>query len=159
KALLGWLAGNVADAEAARLLPAVDSFLAAQAVTTDEQALAVVVERRVPWEFLPSKHLASPLVWQALAGTVGMTPLLRNLARMTRIGAIGPFCSINDVAIRRLTDAEALKNARIHPMDVFLALRVYNSGVSQPNPREAPHTWQPVGEISDALDQAYDLSF
>lgn len=159
KALLGWLAGNIGDNEAARVLPAVDSFLAAQAVTTDEQALRVVIERHVPWEFLPSKHLASPLVWEALAGTVGMTALLRNLARMTRIGAIGPFSSVTGVVTRRLADTEALKRARIHPMDAFLALRVYNSGTSQPNPKEAPHTWDPVGEISDALEEAYDASF
>jgi 60 kDa SS-A/Ro ribonucleoprotein len=36
---------------------------------------------------------------------------------------------------------------------------VYNSGRSQPNPREAPATWQPVGEISDALEVAYDTAF
>jgi hypothetical protein len=39
-------------------------------------------------------------------------------------------------------------------MDVFLALRVYNSGVSQPNGKEAPHTWDQAGEISDALEDA-----
>jgi 60 kDa SS-A/Ro ribonucleoprotein len=78
---------------------------------------------------------------------------------MTRLGTIAPFATVNAEVVRRLTDAGALKHARIHPMDVFLALRVYNSGWSQPNPREAPSTWQPVGEISDALEDAYDKSF
>lgn len=159
KALLGWLAGNVSDSEAAGVIPAVDAFLAAQAVTSDEDALRVVIERRVPWEYLPSERLASPLVWEALAGTIGMTALLRNLARMTRIKALGPFSSVTGIVARRLADAEALKRARIHPMDVFLALRVYNSGTSQPNPRADRQDWQPVGEISDALEEAYDKSF
>jgi len=159
KALLGWLAGNVTDEHAAAVIPAVDSFLAAQAVTSHREAIAVVTERGVPWEFLPSKFLGSAQVWEALASTVGMTALLRNLARMTRIGTLGPYAEVNAVVVRRLTDAEALRQARIHPMDAFLALRVYNSGVSQPNPREAPHTWARVGEISDALEDAYDKSF
>jgi 60 kDa SS-A/Ro ribonucleoprotein len=128
-------------------------------VTSDREAIDVVTERRVPWEFLPSQFLASAQVWEALASTVGMTALLRNLARMTRLGTIAPFAAVNAEVVRRLTDTEALKNGRIHPMDVFLALRVYNSGRSRPNPREAPSTWQPVGEISDALEDAYDKSF
>src|SRR5581483_2558402 len=97
--------------------PAVDAFLAAQAVTSDRAAIAVVTQRRVPWEFLPSERLASPEVWEALAATVGLTALLRNLARMTRLGTIAPFAAVNAEVVRRLTDAAALKNARIHPMD------------------------------------------
>lgn len=159
RALLGWLAGNVGDADAAAVIPAIDAFLASQAVTSDDAAIAVVTERGVPWEFLPSRFLASPHVWEALAGTVGMTALLRSLARMTRIGTIAPFAAVNAEVVRRLGDTGALREARIHPMDVFLALRVYNSGTSQPNPKEPPVTWQPVGEICDALEDAYDRSF
>jgi 60 kDa SS-A/Ro ribonucleoprotein len=159
KALLGWLAGNVSDEEAAGVIPAIDAFLAAQAVTSDREAIAVVTERRVPWEYLPSRFQASADVWEALASTVGMTAMMRNLARMTRIGTISPFAPVNAEIVRRLGNADALREARIHPMDVFLALRVYNSGVSRPNPRDAPQTWSPVGEISDALEDAYSLSF
>jgi 60 kDa SS-A/Ro ribonucleoprotein len=159
RALLGWLAGNVGDAEAAAAVPAIDAFLAAQAVTSDAAAIAVVTGRGVPWEFLPSEFLASAQVWEALAGTVGMTALLRNLARMTRLGTLGPFAAANAVVARRLGDADALREARIHPMDVFLALRVYNSGRSRPNPRQAPVSWHPVAEITDALEDAYDKSF
>jgi 60 kDa SS-A/Ro ribonucleoprotein len=159
KALLGWLAGNLADPQAAAVIPAVDAYLAAQAVTSDQDAVAVVTERGVPWEFLASERLASPRVWEALASTVGMTALLRNLARMTRIGAVSPFATVNATVVARLTDAGALRQARIHPMDVFLALRVYNSGASQPNPRQPSQKWTPVAEIADALEVAYDMSF
>jgi 60 kDa SS-A/Ro ribonucleoprotein len=159
RALLGWLAGHVSDAEAAAVIPAVDAFLAAQAVSSAAAAIAVVTGRGVPWEFLPSEFLASPGVWEALAGTVGMTALLRNLARMTRVGAIGPFAAANAEVVRRLGDAAALRAARVHPMDVFLALRVYNSGMSRPNRKAPPVTWEPAGEISDALEDAYDKSF
>jgi 60 kDa SS-A/Ro ribonucleoprotein len=159
KALFGWLAGNVSDTEAAAAIPAIDAFLTSQAVTSEVDAIAVVTERGVPWEFLPSRFLSSPQVWEALASTVGMTALLRNLARMTRIGTIGPFAAVNAEVVRRLGNPDALRAARIHPMDVFLALRVYSSGRSRPDPREVAHTWDPVGEISDALEDAYDKTF
>ncbi|MER5326162.1 TROVE domain-containing protein [Streptosporangium roseum] len=159
RTLFGWIAGNVTDGQAREVLPAVDRFLTAKAVTSAAEAVGVVTERRVPWEFLPDAMLTEPSVWDALVDTVGMTALLRNLARMTRIGTLGPMSDATRRAVARLTDADALAKARVHPMDVFLALRVYGSGRAQPNPRAAAHTWQPVPAIRDALEEAYEASF
>jgi 60 kDa SS-A/Ro ribonucleoprotein len=159
RALLGWLAGKVADDEARSQVPAIDDFLSAQAVTTEAAAIAIATERKVPWEFLPSGLLASATVWEALVPHLGMTALLRNLARLTRLGVLGPFAPANEAVAARLRSAEVLRGGRIHPMDVFLALRVYNSGRSQPGRRAEGHTWTPVAEISDALEEAYKLSF
>jgi 60 kDa SS-A/Ro ribonucleoprotein len=159
RALLGWLAGKVADGEAGAHVSAIDAFLSAQGVTTEAAAIAVVTERKVPWEFLPSGLLASAMVWEALVPHLGMTALLRNLARLTRLGVLGPFAPANEAVIARLRSPEALRGGRIHPMDVFLAFRVYNSGQSKPDRRAEGHTWTPVAEISDALEEAYELSF
>ncbi|MBO0836168.1 MAG: hypothetical protein J2P28_11700, partial [Actinobacteria bacterium] len=54
RALIGWLTGKVLDDEARGALSDVDDFLVAQAVSTPAEAVAVIRERRVPWEFLPS---------------------------------------------------------------------------------------------------------
>jgi 60 kDa SS-A/Ro ribonucleoprotein len=96
RALIGWLAGNVSDDEARDVLPDVDNFLAAQAVTTAAQAVEVIQSRRVPWEFLPSDMLKDPTVWDELTGAIGLTALIRNLARMTRLGTLGPFATANE---------------------------------------------------------------
>lgn len=157
--LFAWLAGKADDAAAADVLPSVAKFIRAQAVTTPAEAIHVITEDRVPWEFLPSSVLADAGVWEALASTVGMTALVRNLARMTRIGAIAPFASVNQVVISRLTDQQALLKGRIHPMDLYLALRVYASGRSQPNLKADIQVWNPVAGISDALGEAFHLSF
>lgn len=135
---------------------AIDDFLTSQAVSNEADAILVVTRRGVPWEFLPSEFLASAKVWEALAGTVGMTALIRNLARMTRIGAIAPFSATVKRVAARLTDADALIRSRIHPMDIFLALRVYTSGRSQPDPRADAQTWNPVPVICDALERRRD---
>lgn len=159
RTLIGWLSGNLGDDEARAVLPDVDDFLAAQAVTTPAEAVAVIRKRRVPWEFLPPEVLGDKTVWDELVRTIGLTAVIRNLANMTRIGTIAPFTDATSRAVARLTNAEALVKARVHPMDLYLALKVYPSGVSQPDPRKPAKTWQPVGQIVDALEQAYELSF
>ncbi|SDH67247.1 SS-A/Ro ribonucleoprotein [Sinosporangium album] len=159
RVLFGWIAGNVSDDEARDELVAVDRFLTAKAVTTVKEAVRVVTEERVPWEFLPDAMLKEPAVWDALVDTVGMTALIRNLARMTRIGTLKPLGDATRRAVARLTDANALIKARIHPMDAWLALRVYGSGRSQPNPRADANTWRPVPAILDALEGTYELAF
>jgi len=157
--LIGWLAGRVNDADARVALPDVDDFLTAQAVTTPAEAIAVIRERRVPWEFLPSPVLKDAAVWAELTGTVGMTALIRNLARMTRLGTMTPDSEATSRVAARLTNQQALVNACIHPMDVYLALKAYQSGFSQPGLRKPAQMWEPVPAISDALEVAYDLSF
>lgn len=159
RALFGWIAGNVSDDDARGAVPAIDDFLTAKAVTSPAEAVRVVTERRVPWEFLPDAMLREPAVWDALIDTIGMTALIRNLARMTRIGTLKPMHDATHRAVARLTDGEALAKARIHPMDVFLALRVYASGQSQPNRRADVQRWTPVPAVLDALEEAFEASF
>jgi 60 kDa SS-A/Ro ribonucleoprotein len=159
KALLGWLAGDISDELAAAKLPAVDKYLQGKAATTPAKAVKAVTELRIPWEFLPSEVLSDKGVWEALASTVGITALIRNLARMTRIGAISPLSDTTSVVMRRLVNAEALAKGRVHPMTVYLALKVYASGRSQPNPKAPVQTWVPNRDVMDALEEAYELSF
>jgi 60 kDa SS-A/Ro ribonucleoprotein len=99
------------------------------------------------------------LVWGELIKTIGLTALIRNLARMTRIGTLAPFSPSLVNVTDRLSNAEAIVKARIHPMDLYLALKVYASGRSQPDRSKAPRTWQPVPTVIDALEYAYELSF
>jgi 60 kDa SS-A/Ro ribonucleoprotein len=157
-ALIGWLAGRVSDEDARALLAEVDSFLAAQAVTTAAQAVQVIRDRRVPWEFLPAGVLGEAEVWSELIGTIGLTALIRNLARMTRIGTIAPFAEATSRVTARLTDAAALARARVHPMDAYLALKVYQSGRAQ-HPGARPGRFTPVPAVVDALETAHELSF
>ncbi|GGT98342.1 RNA-binding protein [Actinomadura citrea] len=159
RALFGWIAGNVSDGDARALVPAVDAFLAAQAVTSVADAIDVVQDRGVPWEFLPDTVLTDAGVWGELVDTIGMTALIRNLSRMTRIGTLTPMGDATRRATERLTNADALAKARIHPMDLFLALRVHGGGHAYPNPRADVQHWTPVPAIVDALEEAYELSF
>ncbi|MFC4909715.1 TROVE domain-containing protein [Actinomadura gamaensis] len=113
----------------------------------------------MPREYLPNRVLGDAKVWEALVETVGLTALIRNLARMTQIRTLKPLEGATRRAVKRLTDQDALAAARIQPMDLYPAGRVYQSGQAQPHPRADVRRWTPVPEIADALDGAYDLLF
>jgi hypothetical protein len=44
-------------------------------------------------------------------------------------------------------------------MDAYMALKVYASGQSQPDQAKPARTWQPVAASTDALEEAFELSF
>jgi 60 kDa SS-A/Ro ribonucleoprotein len=72
---------------------------------------------------------------------------------------LAPFSPAVVDVVDRLTNGEAIVKGRIHPMDLYLALKTYASGRSQPNPAKPASTWSPVPAVLDALEEAYELSF
>ena len=108
------------------------------------------------WEMMPSEQLDKPEVWEALAERMPLTALVRNLATLTRVGAIAPMKSA--WACKRLNaigNAGTEDFARIHPINVLSALLTYRSGKGV----RGHHTWTPVPQVVDALDKAFERSF
>jgi 60 kDa SS-A/Ro ribonucleoprotein len=164
-ALFGWVTGKVSDAEARVKVPALDRYLTAKAVKTPAEAVQVVKELRVPWEFLPDEVLGYPEVWEHLVSTIGTRAVMRNLKRMTMNGAIQPFGSVaSGVAIGRLKQADAVAKARIHPMEAWLAQRTYASGQSVRTDARGrvvgePTVWTPNPDVVDALTATFNAGF
>ncbi len=133
----------------------VQGFAAAQAA--DASALpGIVREYGLTWEMLPTEALNDREVWEALLeGNVPLGALIRQLPRLTRIGVIAPLSVVTEAIAARLTDQEALRKARIHPLNLLVAQRTYASGRSL----RGDATWVPVQRIADALDQAFYASF
>jgi 60 kDa SS-A/Ro ribonucleoprotein len=88
---------------------------------------------------------------------------------MTKSGLVKPNSDAAKTIVDRLTNAEILRKARVHPISVLSALRVYPLGYGLkgqatrygytyfPQPK-APE-WTPVPRILDALDTAFELAF
>jgi 60 kDa SS-A/Ro ribonucleoprotein len=119
------------------------------------EIVVLVNQYALPWEAVPTQWLAEPSVWRALLPRLPMTALLRNLARMTANGALAFAGAETEQVIMRLTDADALRKARIHPIAVLSALKTYAQGQGE----RGSLKWQPVPSIVDALDKAFYLSF
>ncbi len=128
-----------------------------QAKTADPTALARLIRAHdLTWEMMPSEQLDKPEVWEALAERMPLTALIRNLATLTRGDVIAPMKSawvcerLNAIGNARTEDF-----TRIHPIAVLSALLTYRAGKGA----RGHHTWTPVPQVVDALDQAFDQSF
>lgn len=128
----------------------------ARAQTPDADVPALVRAHRLSWEMLPDTALADPATWDALLDVgVPQTALMRQLPRLTRLGMLPAMGGRTAEVAARLADAERLRNARVHPINVLVAARTYASGRSA----RGESTWTPTPQIVDALDAAFYNAF
>jgi len=106
-------------------------------------------------EMVPSAFKNSPDVWSALLKRMPLTALVRNLAKLTSIGLIGPGLPATALVEERLASREALRKARVHPLTILLALVTYKQGRGV----RGGLTWTPERRVVDALDGAFYLAF
>jgi len=138
-----------------RLPGIVEAFEIAKRVTAAKDIVALVRERCLPRECVPTQFLKDLAVWEALLENMPMTAMIRNLATMTRVGLLAPLSAATSKVAAYLANAEAIHRARIHPIAVLAALVTYAQGHGE----RGQHTWTPVPQIIDALDGAFYLSF
>lgn len=152
-ALYRWICGKEYDESA---LPSiVHHHLAAMSGLPKGELLSLIREHNLPWEALPTEVTTDPDVWAAMLPSMGLTALIRNLGSMTSYGALKPMSEGVSVVIDRLRDAEVIKKSRVHPFQILLALATYRNGRGF----KGSLSWTPVGQIVDALDDAFYLAF
>jgi 60 kDa SS-A/Ro ribonucleoprotein len=119
----------------------------------------LITNYRLPREGIPTQYLNEVAVWEALLDNGGygmpMTAMIRNLAKMTSIGLLGPLKGSTSKVVEALSNAEAIRKARVHPLQMLVALKTYQSGKGV----RGSLTWSPVSQIVDALDKAFYTSF
>jgi 60 kDa SS-A/Ro ribonucleoprotein len=127
----------------------------AKSAASVEEIIALVREHGLPREAVPTEHLNDARVWRALLDAgMPMTALLRNLATMTRVGALDEW-EVTERVIEQITDGARLRSARVHPIAVLSALRTYAQGQGE----RGQHTWTPIRRVVDALDRAFYAAF
>lgn len=150
--LFDWICGRTDEGPAL-----VEGFRQARSATTAREWTAIL--DRYPslsWEMLPDAALAERDVWAKLIGNgMPQTALLRQLPRLTRLGLLAPMSGTLDAVVRQLTDPDRLLRARVHPVNLLVAARTYASGASA----LGQSSWEPVGQVVDALDAAFYAAF
>ena len=116
---------------------------------------ALIRDHRLPHECVPTEMKRHPEVWEALLPQMGLTAMLRNLGKMTEVGLLGPLSDAERQVVSRLEEAEALRAARVHPLQLLVALRTYAQGHGE----KGKLTWTPRQRIVDALDGAFYRAF
>lgn len=110
----------------------------------------------LPRECVPTDWLGKKEVWAALLEKMPMTAMIRNLGNMGKVGLLeqGSFGTIDHIA-GEITNEERLKKARIHPISLLAALRIYAEGRGYLGKGD----WDAVPLIVDALNEAFYKSF
>lgn len=117
--------------------------------------MKLIREHRMTHEMVTNEWKGSPEVWEALLESMPMTAMIRNLGKMSNVGLLKPLGKASKSIVDRLGDREALKKARIHPISLLSALRIYQQGHGE----RGKLSWKPIAQICDALDEAFYLAF
>ena len=119
------------------------------------EMVRLIADHDLPREAIPTKWLDQVAVWEALLHRMPLTAMIRNLGKMTSLGLVGPFSDAKRLIVTRLADATALQRARIHPLAVLVAQKIYAQGHGD----KGSLRWQPVTAVVDALDMAFYATF
>jgi 60 kDa SS-A/Ro ribonucleoprotein len=84
-----------------------------------------------------------------------MTAMIRNLGKMTSLDILTKGSQEAADVCKKLQDLKLLKNARIHPFNVLVALKTYADG----HGNRGSLRWTPNEEILKALENAFYYSF
>lgn len=122
---------------------------------TPNEAATVISRMKLTREMVPTELLTHPVVWEALLERMPLTAMIRNLGVMTKVGLITPASNAARQVVDRLSDHEALRGARVHPVAVLAAMKTYAQGRGM----KGSGKWTPVAQVVDALDRAFYLSF
>src|SRR4029077_3799431 len=103
----------------------VGAFEQLKTETDPKKVVQLISDHKLPREAVPTEHLNAAAVWEALLPHMGLTALVRNLATMTRHGVIAPLGAHVAGICARVSSADQLKKARVHPIQMLSALRTY----------------------------------
>lgn len=154
-AVFDWITHNAVGDETPTLI---ESFIKANEETASVSDICKLIETNpLTWEMLPDRVINDPAIWTSLlvSNRVGLTALIRQLPRLTRIGLLEPFSDTSKIVEALITDRDQLHKARIHPINLLVAHRTYSNGHSE----RGSSTWTPVSRIVDALDFAFYKAF
>ena len=154
--LFGYMANKpwVTEDENMRL---VNAFEAAKTMTDTAEIVAHIEKHNLTWEMLPTEALQKPEVWKAMLPNMPATALMRNLGRLTKLDVLKPLSNTEDLqdVIAKFSSADWVKRSRLHPLNILLAYHTYREGGGY----RGKLTWDPVTQIADALEEAYEHSF
>ena len=123
--------------------------------TDPGKAAELIRSHGVPRECVNTQLLNSRQVWEALLEKMPTTALIRNLGKLSSIGMTERYSEHSKRIVQQLMNSDIIQNARIHPITILGALKVYESGHGV----KGALSWVPNREILEALNDAFYLAF
>ena len=116
------------------------------AVTLMEQ------NKKIQREHLPTELLNTPQIWNTLLSGMGMTALVRNLGKLSQVGVAS---TRSPDIVRMLTDPKAVKDSKVHPLQVLVGMKTYSQGKGD----LGSMTWPVNSYITTALSTTFRQAF
>lgn len=156
-AVFRWIVGGQSKLgeKAGDLHPQIVAFEQAKRATSAGEIIKLIHDANLPREAIPTQFLNEAKVWEALLDKMPLTAMIRNLATMTRVGLLTSMSAAEKKVRAQLSDSDALRKARVHPIQVLSAMLTYQSGRSA----RGQNTWNPIRGVVDSLDQAFYGTF
>jgi 60 kDa SS-A/Ro ribonucleoprotein len=123
--------------------------------TDRKKLIGMIDEYGLTREMIPTEALKHADVWEALLDKMPLTAMIRNLGNMSKAGLTDVGSEAAGIVTSRLADEQYIRRARVHPLQVILAMRTYAQGKGM----RGAGTWTVNSEIVDALDAAFYKSF
>jgi len=120
-----------------------------------EELVRLIRDYKLPHECVPNEQKGDPKVWEAMLPSMGITALIRNLGKMTKVGLLKPLSATTRFVREQLENEELLKKGRVHPMTILQAQRVYVQGHGD----KGSLVWTPEQGVVDALNAGFYLAF
>lgn len=150
-ALFHWaVRGSWLETEGVEKPRVIQGFEQAKKSTSAKEAALLVREYGLVREALPTEHLNSREVWEALLENMPPVALMRNLGNMSKAGLFSDWENTSK-AVAILTDGEKLRANRVHPMQALIAQFQYSQGCGL----RGSNSWDVNSKIVDALDDAF----
>ena len=110
---------------------------------------------QISWELVPTQFLKDKNVLMALLPSMGMTAVIRQLGKLSAAGVIAPMSEGSRLVVSKLSDAESITSARVHPITLLQAMKTYKQGHGD----KGSLTWNADQRVLDAVDDAFYSSF
>ena len=115
----------------------------------------IETNKDISWELVPTQFLKDKDVLMALLPSMGLTAVIRQLGKLTAAGVLDPMSEGSKLVMAKLSDAEALKAQRVHPITILQALKQYSAGHGE----RGSLVWSPNQRIVDSLNDSFYAAF
>jgi 60 kDa SS-A/Ro ribonucleoprotein len=132
-----------------------DAFEAAKKAKNKKEIVKLIRDHDLVRECIPTEFLNEVSVWEALLEKMPLTAMIRNLNKMTAVGLLKPLSAAVESVCDKLSDVDAMKKQRVHPLNLLVAQKIYGSGKGD----KGSLTWSPVAKVVDALDESFYTAF
>ncbi len=137
------------------LLEYIQAYEVIKTTEDEDIAIALINQHNFVREHLSTKLLNNVHVWNALLNKMPIIALLKNLNKLTSLNLFSHYPDSLAKVTNQLQSIDMIVKNRIHPLQVLIALTTYTKG----NGFKGKLEWNPLSEITKALNKAYRLTF